>query len=43
MPRPATWGSGSSTPTTTRRTPAAMMASVQGGVRPWWAHGSRVT
>ncbi len=23
--------------------PEAMMASVQGGVRPWWAHGSRVT
>ena len=41
-PRPATWGSGSSTAMTTRATPAAMMASVQGGVRPWWAHGSRV-
>ena len=23
-------------------TPASTMASVQGGVRPWWAHGSRV-
>ena len=41
-PRPATWGSGSSTPTTTRATPAATMASVQGGVRPWWAQGSSV-
>src|SRR5205807_1728128 len=30
-------------PTTTRLTPAATMASAQGGVRPWWAHGSRVT
>src|SRR5664280_133194 len=32
-----------STATTTRRIPAAMIASVHGGVRPWWAHGSRVT
>ena len=23
--------------------PTATMASVQGGVRPWWAHGSSVT
>src|SRR5437868_12047338 len=30
-------------PTTTRLTPAAAMASAQGGVRPWWAQGSRVT
>ena len=43
MPRPATFSSGSSMPTTTLLTPAAMMASLQGGVRPWWAHGSRVT
>ena len=41
-PRPDTWGSGSSTPTTTRATPAAAMAPVHGGVRPWWAHGSSV-
>ena len=25
------------------RHPAAMSASVQGGVLPWWAHGSRFT
>jgi hypothetical protein len=34
MPRPATCASGSSTATMTRRTPAAMIASVHGGVRP---------
>src|SRR5271167_2379037 len=43
MPRPDTFSSGSSMPTTTRATPAAMMASLQGGVRPWWTQGSRVT
>ena len=30
-------------PTTTRATPAAMIASVQGPVRPVWLHGSSVT
>ena len=30
-------GSGSVLPITTRRMPAARMASVQGGVLPWWA------
>ena len=29
--------------TTTRRIPAASSASLQGGVRPWWQQGSRVT
>jgi len=29
--------------TTTRATPAACKASVQGGVRPWWQQGSSVT
>ncbi len=43
MPAPRTRGSGSSMPTTTRRTPAAIRASAHGGVRPWWQHGSRVT
>ena len=43
MPRPLTFGSGSSSATTTRATPAAISASVHGGVRPWCAHGSRVT
>ena len=38
-PRPQTKGSGSSTPITTRATPATMMASVHGGVRPWWLQG----
>jgi len=42
MPAPWTWGSGSSIPTTTRAIPAATMASVHGGVRPVWEHGSRV-
>ena len=27
----------------TRPTPARSTASVQGGVLPWWRHGSRVT
>ena len=42
MPSPATCGSGSSMPTTTRATPAAMIASAHGGVRPWCEHGSSV-
>ncbi len=42
-PLPRTRGSGSSIAATTRVTPAAMSASVQGGVRPWWLHGSRLT
>ena len=41
-PAPFTRGSGSSAATTTRATPAAISASVQGGVRPVWAQGSRV-
>ncbi len=41
-PEPATWSSGSAMPTTTRATPAAMIASVHGGVRPWCEHGSSV-
>ena len=40
--RPATLGSGSSMPTTTRATPASINASAHGGVRPWCEHGSRV-
>ena len=35
-------GRGPRSPTTTRRIPAAMIASVHGGVRPWWLHGSSV-
>ena len=42
MPVPATRSSGSSSATTTRATPAAISASAQGGVRPWWEHGSSV-
>src|SRR6516162_1727681 len=42
-PSPATRGSGSSRATTTRRTPAAISASTQGGVCPQWQHGSRLT
>src|SRR5439155_16600250 len=42
-PAPATRGSGSSRATTTRRNPAAIRASAQGGVLPQWLHGSRVT
>src|SRR5207249_9586966 len=40
---PRASGSGSRTAATTRRTPAARMASVHGGVLPWCAQGSRVT
>ena len=39
----STRGSGSSIATTTRATPAAISASVQGGVAPVWAQGSSVT
>ena len=42
-PWPSTRGSGSSIATTTRATPAATSASVQGGVSPMWAQGSSVT
>src|SRR3990167_4567583 len=42
-PRPATRGLGSSVATTTLPTPAAIRASQQGGVRPWWEQGSRIT
>ena len=42
-PRPATRGSGSVRAATTRITPASSRASAQGGVRPWWAQGSRDT
>src|SRR5438094_557799 len=40
---PRACGSGSATAATTRATPAARIASVQGGVLPWCAHGSRFT
>src|SRR3989441_3742106 len=40
---PRACGSGSRIAATTRRTPAARIASVHGGVWPWWAQGSRVT
>ena len=39
-PRPAALGVGSSEAITTRVMPAETIASVQGGVRPWWQHGS---
>jgi hypothetical protein len=42
-PCPATGGNGSTAPATTRATPARISASVQGGVRPRWQHGSSVT
>ena len=42
-PRPAAFGVGSSDATTTREIPAAAIASVQGGVRPWWQQGSSDT
>ena len=42
-PEPWTRGSGSSSADTTRAMPAATMASAQGGVWPWWLHGSKVT
>ena len=40
---PAATGFGSSSAITTRRMPAARIASVHGGVWPWWAQGSSVT
>ena len=42
-PFPACCGFGSVVATTTRRIPAARIASVQGGVRPCVQHGSKVT
>ena len=42
-PRPATMGLGSLVATTTRPTPRDVNKSAQGGVFPWWLHGSRVT
>ena len=42
-PLPVTWGLGSAIPITTRLIPAARIAWVQGGVRPVWLQGSRVT
>src|SRR6185312_5972637 len=41
-PFPLTCGLGSDMHATTLRTPAAMSASAQGPVRPWWEHGSRL-
>ena len=40
---PLAFSLGSSEPITTRAIPAARIASVQGGWRPWWAQGSSVT
>ena len=42
-PAPETLGSGSAMAKWTAATPASMSAPVQGGVRPWWEQGSRVT
>ena len=42
-PRPLTFAVGSSEATTTRLIPASRIASVHGGVRPVWAHGSSET
>ena len=42
-PRPAAFSVGSSDATTTRAIPASMIASVHGGVRPVWQHGSSET
>ena len=42
-PRPLALPLGSSEAITTRPSPAARIASVQGGWRPWWAQGSSVT
>ena len=42
-PRPEAFSVGSSEATTTRAIPAATIASVQGGVRPWWQQGSSDT
>lgn len=43
IPLPLWRGFGSTVAMTTRLIPAAMIASVQGGVRPWVEHGSSVT
>ena len=43
MPLPEFLGSGSMVPTTTRATPALMIAFAQAGVLPLKLHGSRVT
>ena len=42
-PRPDAFSVGSSEATTTRRMPASRIASVQGGVWPWWQQGSSET
>ena len=42
-PRPAAFAVGSSEAITTRAMPASTIASVHGGVRPWWQHGSSDT
>ena len=42
-PLPATCGLGSTIAAITFATPAAFKPSAQGGVRPKWLHGSRVT
>ena len=42
-PRPEAFSVGSSEATTTRPIPAARIASVHGGVCPWWQHGSSET
>ena len=43
IPPPATLGFGSTLQHTTRATPAAINASAQGGVRPVWLQGSKLT
>src|SRR5690606_29001462 len=43
IPEPGTWGLGSRHPITTRATLALIKALTQGGVRPSWLQGSRVT
>src|SRR3954447_9696163 len=42
-PRPEAFSVGSSAATTTRRMPASRIASVHGGVLPWWQQGSSET
>ena len=42
-PRPDALSVGSSEATTTRAIPASTIASVHGGVCPWWQHGSSET
>jgi hypothetical protein len=42
-PRPEAFSVGSSEATTTRANPASRIASVHGGVRPVWQHGSSET